>query len=127
MTGRPLLPLLATALLSIAMSCGNHENTEVSPDFAGRLAAAEAISSSIEADEARVAIAIDAGKKGDGEVASKAIQGISSQVVADSAAADAAIALARSGKAMEATKLADLISSSVERDATLSKIAKMGD
>ncbi|MAW60638.1 MAG: hypothetical protein CMJ94_07360 [Planctomycetes bacterium] len=124
---RLFLPFLAAASLSFAAGCGNHEATPISPDFAGRLAAAEAISSTTEADEALVAIAIDAGKEGYADVARKAIRAISSQTVADSAAAEAAVALARSGDAMQATELADLISSSVMRDTTLSKIATRGD
>lgn len=127
LTRRPLLPLLATALLILTIGCGNHEATEVSQDFAGRLAAAEAISSTVEADQALVTIAIDAGKEGNGTVVRKAIDAMSSTITADSAAAEAAVAMARAGAAMEATKIADLISSTVQRDETLAKIAKMGD
>lgn len=116
--------LLAAALLSFTASCGNSEGSDALHDFAGRLAAADAISSSVEADQALVAIAIDAGKEGNGAVVRKAIGAMSSTITADSAAAEAAVAMARAGNAMEATEIADLISSTVQRDETLAKIAK---
>lgn len=123
-TSSRLFFLLAT-LLCLGVSCGSKE--ESLQDFAGRFAAADAISTDVERDQALVAVATDAARVGNSEVATKAISEMSSQITADSTASQAALALAEAGYPAAATELAQLISSTIERDATLSKIAKAGD
>jgi len=118
------LAALFAMLLSLTFSCSGNEG-EVQ-DLAGRLAAAEGISSVIERDKALAAVALDAGHAANGEVAQQAVAAISSQIARDQSAAETAKALADIGQYSAATKLAENISSVIERDKMLAAIAKSG-
>ena len=95
-------------------------------NFSGRLEAAKAIFDSNKRDAALAALALDAAKVREGEIAKQAVGGIFSSSAKDEAGYNAAVALARGGKGKEAKAVADLIFSTTRKDAAMAKIAEGG-
>jgi hypothetical protein len=92
--------------------------------LADRFAAADAIHNGAQKNEVLAAVAVDAGREGDAEIAKKSIQGINNTGVRDEAAFNTAIELARAGKGQAATEVAQMINNSSKKDEALAKIAK---
>ena len=127
----PLLMILALFVCGCGGRMGKTTDTpgataQDSSTFAGRLEAAKAIFDSTKRDPALAALALDAAKAGDGEVAKEAIKNIFSSTAKDDAGYNAAVALARAGKTKEAKAIADLMFSTSRKDAALAKIAEGG-
>lgn len=119
----------AIALLGTVTGCAHRDAATTAPaasqmNLQGRLDAALGISSITEKDDALKAVASDAARAGDGQVATRALDAMTLVTAKDDAAYDVAVELARKGKGSEATQAANMISSVTRKDEALSKIAK---
>ena len=111
--------IVLTCLVLLA-GCGSSSTPE---DLSGRLSAAQEITDTSKRDSTLADVAKDAGKAGNGVVASDAIAKISSSSLRDTTAADVAVALAAAGDSAAATQVAKQISSTTQRNSVLEQIA----
>ena len=121
---RTIIPL--AILFGLASGCGGGGDipTGDSASFAGRLEAAKAITNATNRDKSLAALAVEAAKAGEGDIAKQSVGSIVSGTVKDEAAYDAAVALARLGKTDDAKKVADLMISTTRKDKAMAKIAE---
>jgi hypothetical protein len=130
------LRLLTLAALLLLPACGGRDTAPPSAgttpgksnnvSLADRHEAAAAIHNGAQRDQALAAVAVDAGRAGDAEIAKKSVQAINNTNVRDDAAFNTAVELARAGKGQDATAVAQMINNSTKKDEALAKIAKGG-
>jgi predicted Ser/Thr protein kinase len=109
---------------SIAPGADSTKTHRVRQALADRLDAASTVSSTPDKDRALTAVAGDAARAGEAEIAKSAIQRITSNMVRDRTAHESAILLAKRGLRKQALEIAKIITSNVTRDQTLSELAK---
>ncbi|MGI9457357.1 MAG: hypothetical protein ACR2NU_12405 [Aeoliella sp.] len=111
-------------LVASMLGCGSPTgSSDKEPDYKGRLSAAKSMTNLTRRDSALTAVAIDAGKAGEGQVALDAVAAMNNLTSRGSVAEKAAVALAKAGKESDAVNVAKQINDLSRRDKVLAKIA----